>query len=238
MSGQAQQVIATLRNMIVAGELKPGQRVAEIPISERLGVSRTPIRIALQALAQEGLLVSAGGRGLMVREISAEEVREAIEVRGVLEGLAASTLARAGMGRNVRTILHECLDEGDALFAKGHLTGDDLDAFSNLNATFHRTIVQAAGNSVVEETLARNDHLPLASATSIAVDREALDRDFRRLNLAHLQHHLIVDALENQESARAEALMREHANAARRYAELFGQSMVDVEHYEIVRAKV
>jgi len=222
MSKTGQRTLAVLRNMIVSGELTPGERVAEVPIAERLGVSRMPVRVAFPALEQEGLLEKVGKRGYQVRRISADLIADAIGVRGTLEGMAARLVAERKMTPEVHAALSACLAEGDAIFEKGGLDDDVVEAYHDLNKRFHRIIVEAAGNYAITAALARNDALPFASVASIAVDRDHLDREFERLRFAHLQHHVIFDALSGGQSGRAEAAMREHANAALGYAELFG----------------
>ncbi|MCY1549906.1 hypothetical protein D9M68_861100 [compost metagenome] len=74
----------------------------------------------------------------------------------------------------------------------------------------------------IAEALARNEHMPFASVSSLAVDRNNLAQEFRRFNFAHMQHHTVVDALLSGQGARAELIMREHANATLRYAHIFG----------------
>ncbi|RMP10029.1 hypothetical protein ALQ30_200206 [Pseudomonas syringae pv. persicae] len=91
-----------------------------------------------------------------------------------------------------------------------------------MNMRLHQVIVAGSGNRAIADALARNDHLPFASVTALAVDRHNLIREYRRFNFAHMQHHAVVDALINGQGARAEALMREHANATLRYADIFG----------------
>lgn len=215
-------VVATLRKLIIDGRYPAGERLAEIPVSETLGVSRTPVRLAFRTLEQEGLLQKAGKRGFLVRAFSEADVLCAIEVRGVLEGLAARRLAEAGMSEAVRHELRQCLDEGEALLGRGHLTEDDLGPWSRINDRFHRTIVEAAGSRVVGDAIARNNHLPFASADSIIIDKTALDKEYQKLRTAQLHHRLVVDALEQRESARVEMLMREHAHIGVRYGRLFG----------------
>ena len=92
-----QQVLIKLRKMIIAGELEGGARVAEIPTAELLGVSRQPVRMAFRLLEQEGLLIKNPTRGYTVREISEKLINDALEVRGILEGLAAKTIAEQGL---------------------------------------------------------------------------------------------------------------------------------------------
>ncbi|PKM33064.1 MAG: GntR family transcriptional regulator [Gammaproteobacteria bacterium HGW-Gammaproteobacteria-12] len=203
MSGPGQRVLALLRQMIAEGSLTAGERIAEIPTAERLGVSRMPVRMAFRVLEQEGLLIRHGARGYAVRQLGEEELAGAVEVRGVLEGLAARA-------------------QGDQLFDKGYLSEEDLTRYHDINLRFHQTLVEASGNPAIATALARNDHLPFASVSALAVDRAHLDREYRRFNFAHLQHHAAVDAVLAGQGARAEGIMREHANATLRYARLFG----------------
>ena len=162
-------------------------------------------------------------RGYMVREINEQEIRDAIDVRGVLEGLAAQLLAERGVSRGVQAVLRDCLDKGDALFETGMSKEDDLEIFHDFNMRFHETIIIESGNTAIADALAGNDHLPFASTSSLAFDFEQVEAENKRFNLAHMQHHLIVDALCNGQSTRAGSLMTEHAHAAINYADIFGQ---------------
>ena len=86
---QMARAVVSLREMILQGELVPGQRIAEARVADRLSMSRTPIRQALPLLAREGLVEIAAGRGYVVRAVRPEDVGDALDVRGVVEGLAA-----------------------------------------------------------------------------------------------------------------------------------------------------
>ncbi|MEX5566451.1 GntR family transcriptional regulator [Pseudomonas syringae] len=222
MSKPGQTVLVALRKMIASGELAAGERLMEVPTAELFGVSRMPVRMAFRTLEQEGLLVPFGGRGFQVRSITPMEIAGAVDVRGVLEGLAARQMAERGVTQEARGELEACLVQGDALFEKGHVTEDDLEVYHDMNMRLHRVIVEGSGNRAIADALSRNDHLPFASVTALAVDRDNLIREYRRFNFAHMQHHAVVDALVNGQGARAEAIMREHANATLRYAEIFG----------------
>lgn len=214
-------VVATLRQLIVSGRLAAGERLAEIPVADSLGVSRTPVRLAFRSLEQEGLLEKAGKRGYVVRRFSEADVRSAIEVRGTLEGLAARHLAERGLSDAVHATLAGCIAEGHAVLARGHLVEDDIERWSRLNQRFHDAIVQAHESHVIADAIARNNHLPFASADSIALDRDALPAEYEKLRIAQLQHQLVFDALQQRESARVEMLMREHAWVGFRYGQLF-----------------
>jgi GntR family transcriptional regulator of vanillate catabolism len=88
-ASQAVKAQLRLREMILAGELPSGGRIAELVLVEKLGVSRTPIRAALARLEQEGLLQALPGGGFAVRTFSERDACDAIELRGTVEGLAA-----------------------------------------------------------------------------------------------------------------------------------------------------
>lgn len=214
-------VVAMLRQQIVSGHLPAGARLVEIPVAESMGVSRTPVRLAFRTLEQEGLLEKVGKRGYAVRRFSEADVRTGIEVRGALEGLAARHLAERGMDDAVRAALERSLAEGEAVLSRGHLLEQDIEAWSRLNQRFHHTIVEAHESHVIADAIARNNHLPFASADSIALNRDALPAEYRKLQIAQVHHVQVFDALLRRESARAEMLMREHAWVGFRYGQMF-----------------
>jgi GntR family transcriptional regulator of vanillate catabolism len=222
VSSSDKSVVSRLRKLIGEGFYQPGERIGEVAVAEQLGVSRTPVRLAFRTLEQEGLLQQAGKRGFMVREFTEADVLCAVEVRGVLEGLAARRLAEQGLSQELDAELQVWIQRGRELLAKGFLEERDVDVWSELNRHFHETIVGSAGSPVIGDAIARNNHLPFAAADSIVIDSEALDREYRKLQLAQTQHELVFQALRHGEGARAEMLMREHAFIGLRYGELLG----------------
>lgn len=216
MAGKNTRVIVRIREMILHGHLTPGQRVREVELAGALGVSRTPVREALPILAQEGMLTQLDTRGFVVREFTPQEIMDAIDVRGVLEGLAARILAEQGPARRVMQALYECLREGDDIFAKRHLVDSDEERYGDMNKQFHAVIVQGAGSKVIADALERNDRIPFAAAHAIAFDRVDLRGMYDMLWFSHRQHHSIVQALENGEGQRVAALMCEHAYITKR----------------------
>lgn len=209
-----QHVLASLRRMIADGTLKPGERIAEIPTAAALGVSRMPVRTALRALEHEGLVVKLGARGYTPRPVNTAEIAGAVEVRGVLEGLAARRVAERRPTPAEEAAILACLAEGDALFAAGTLDTDDLDRFTRYNIAFHDLLIAASGNPSIALALARNNHLPFASAAALAFDRDDLPGEYVRLEAAHRQHHAVFAAIRLGDADAAERLMRAHARAA------------------------
>lgn len=229
MARTGQQVLVTLRKMIADGQLAGGQRLAEVPTAELLGVSRMPIRMAFRALEQEGFLIKTG-RSYTIRELSAPGIAGAVEVRGVLEGLAVRQAVERGQLDELLAVLRECLQAGDRLFNGQPLSEADYEAYQEMNCRFHDAIVAASGNPAVADALNRNNHLPFASVTALAVDPAQPQREYQRFYYAHLQHHAVVDAISRGQATRAEALMREHANATLRYVDAWENN--DVSYHQ------
>jgi len=215
MTTQLTEAIVRLREMILRGDLAPGQRLAEAPVAEQLGMSRTPVRQALPLLAQEGLLTEHETRGYVVRAFTAADVIDAIDVRGVIEGLAARRVAERGASKAFVRALRTCLDDGDAILRRRRIEESDEASYAEMNARFHDLILQEAGSSILSASLERNSHVPFAGPQALAFDRSDLERMYNLIHYAHRQHHGIVEALERGQSGRVEALMREHANAAK-----------------------
>ena len=212
MNTQQTRALVRIREMILQGKLRTGQRVAEAPLAEQLGMSRTPVRQALPVLAQEGLLVEHETRGYVVKQISTTDILDAIDLRGVIEGLAARRVAERGASRSFCDALRQCLEDGDRIFRKGHIEESDEALYADMNARFHQLIVREARSSIIEQALERNARIPFAGPQTVAFDKTSLDRMYDKLLYAHRQHYFIVVAIERGEGARVEALMREHTN--------------------------
>lgn len=222
MSTQLNQAIVRIREMILRSELPPGARVAEAPLADVLGMSRTPVRQALPLLAQEGLLTEHETRGYAVRAFTAADISDAIDMRSVLEGMAARRVAELGAPKALMRELRACLDDGDSLLAKRHITESDEAAYVEMNTRFHAAIVQQAGSVLLTDALERNSRVPFGGPQALAFNKDNLAQMFDLLHYAHRQHHAVVDAIERGQSTRAEGLMREHAHAVRESIDLAG----------------
>lgn len=224
---QTGRTLLNLRSMLLHGDFQPGERLSELPLVARLGVSRTPIRLALDRLAHEGLLEASPTGGFVVRAFTVEDIWDAIETRGVLEGAAARLAAERLEHDSELNQLREHRDEMDAMI---HVEGDpdtltapDIDSYArylDLNEAFHSEIVQLAKNPMLRRTLAQVTSVPFASPNAMVYVRSKLPRAAQVLAIAHEHHRSIVEAIEHREGARAEALAREHSRMTRRNVEL------------------
>ena len=139
----AQVVAGEIRERIVAGRFAPGERLAEEPLSEELGVSRMPVREALRLLAAEGIIVLEPRRGASVSSYTAEQVQELVEVRATLEGLNARLAARRHDPEQIAK-LEKIVADGTRINER-----TELSVIQANNARFHEALEEIAANSVL-----------------------------------------------------------------------------------------
>lgn len=215
-SSQAVRAQLRLRELILAGELPSGARIAELAIVEKLGVSRTPIRAALMRLEQEGLLEALPNGGYAVRTFSERDVSDAIELRGTAEGLAARLAAERGAAPAVLQAAHVCLQQIDAVLRQPSLDDEAFTRYVELNQEFHSLLSEMASSEVVARELERVVRLPFASPSAFVVLQANSPQARDMLIVAQDQHRQVLDAIERREGTRAEAIMREHSRIAQR----------------------
>src|SRR5215212_639978 len=139
-TSQGVRALLSLRELLLSGEFPPGTRMSELPLVERVGVSRTPLRLALSTLEHEGLLENLEGGGYAVREFTREEIHDAIELRGVLEGTAARFAAERGATADQLARLRQLSAEMDPLVHRSDV--DSFWAYVECNRAFHALLVE------------------------------------------------------------------------------------------------
>ena len=211
-SSQTVKALLSLRELILSGELKAGDRISELSVVERLGVSRTPIRMALVRLEEEGLLELIPSGGFAVKAFSERDITDAIEIRGTLEGLCAERgLTNAALGE-----FRDCLAEIDELVASRQVTVERFSRYVDLNERFHALLVDFADSPVLARQLKRALNLPFASPNAFVRVQAQLPEAHMVMTIAQDHHRCVVRAIEQREGARAEAIMREHSRLAQR----------------------
>ncbi len=215
MDSQQNRVLVQLRDLILKGEFVPGERLAEIPLAEKLGASRTPVRLALTSLEHEGLIEQSPSGGYQMRRFTSQEIADAIRVRGVIEGFAARLLAEDGAPRQLLRELHECLDEGDRVVNKPAMGLDDYAAYVQMNDRFHKLIMQGCANSALQRVMEMLDRQPFASPSAMLPMQSSMEEGQQWMKIAHRTHHALVQAIERGQGSRAQALGEEHVEIAR-----------------------
>lgn len=191
------EAVARLKRMIVEEGLAPATRLREKELSERFGISRTPLREALKILATDGLVELLPNRGAQVADVSGEAIRETFEVLAGLEGLAARLACARGTDAQIGEVraLHERMI---AAFETG-----DRTAYFALNQAIHRAIVAMAGNAVLADMHERLNQRARFARLSANFARD-------RWAAAVAEHEAILAALEARDGAKLEKLMSRH----------------------------
>jgi GntR family transcriptional regulator of vanillate catabolism len=218
-SSQTVKALLSLRELILAGGLKAGDRISELSVVERLGVSRTPIRMALVRLEEEGLLELIPSGGFAVKGFSERDITDSIEIRGTLEGLAARLAAERGLTQSGLSSLKDCVGAIDALLARDDVTEELFSDYVGLNERFHALLIEFADSPVLVRQMKRALNLPFASPNAFVRVQAELPEARMVMTIAQDHHRCVVRAIENREGTRAEAIMREHARLAMRNLE-------------------
>ncbi|CAA9353966.1 MAG: Transcriptional regulator, GntR family [uncultured Frankineae bacterium] len=189
-----------LRRLVVTGELAPGTRIVEDRLAARLGVSRNPVREALQALASEGFVEILPRRGAVVAQITAEQAEDLFDVRAALEPLAARLAARRASGPGVarlREILRRARQATDQ---------QELDQLASYNTDFHSLVVELSGNDYLGLLVA-----PMARRVQWVFRTSAATRAPH----SWAEHEQLLQAIATGDEDHAEAIARAHVTAAR-----------------------
>jgi GntR family transcriptional regulator of vanillate catabolism len=220
-ASQTERAVLGIRELVLRGEFKAGERLSEVELAARLSVSRTPIRAALQHLEEEGLLEATQPTGYLVRSFTEADIFDAIEVRGTVEGLAARMAAERGVSRLMLDEMRQCLAQIDHILGQEKNWDEPLFIqYGACNARFHTLMLDAANSPIVRRALSRVVSLPFSSPNAFVAAQAKIPDSFDILKMAQTQHHDIVDAIEARSGSRAEALVREHARIARKNLEL------------------
>lgn len=192
------RAIERIRNEIIDGVRQPGSRLVERDLAEELGMSRLPIRDALRVLVSEGLVTPRPRSWATVREFSATDITDLLEVRAALETMAFSLAAQrhteAGLAQ-----LREVLDEELAAAA-----AQDFVAARRAGAKFHEVVIALAGNELLLEVQG-----------SLASRMRWLLAQHDELDLMAHEHELLFDAIAGRDLAQIEGLVQRHLSTSR-----------------------
>jgi DNA-binding GntR family transcriptional regulator len=186
-----------IREAIISGELRPGERLKEAHLAKRLGVSRTPVREALLLLQSERLVEATPNRGSIVRPYSPADIKEIYQLRALLEGYGCR-VAAANMTDEIAQQLFESCER----FRKLPGGATPLER-SRENFKFHETILLTAGSPRLSEMVLKTIELPLVYGSFAAYSDEQQQQ-------SEYYHDHIAKALEKRDAERAELLMKEH----------------------------
>lgn len=195
-----ERVYEALLELITTRALRPGQHLVESELAGHLGVSRQPVREALQRLNTEGWVDLRPAQGAFVHEPTDAEADQLLSVRTLLEAEAAR-MAAANSGTAGIAALEELCARGEQAVAD-----DDVDLVVATNAAFHAKVMELAGNAVLSELAAQVDRRVRWYYTPVARQRGKTSWE---------EHRTLIDAIRARDEARATAVMRAHTEHTR-----------------------
>lgn len=196
-----EEVYTTLEEEILVGKYERGAALTEMSVSERLGVSRTPVRAALHRLAEEGLVKITPNRGAVVVGVTVEDLVDTYKIRIRLEGLA-SAMAAERLDEEGKRALTESVELSEYYMAKG-----DTDRLKELDSKFHSIIYAASGNRMLTKILSEL-HRNIRAYRKLSLTVPG------RLEKSIGEHREILGAILAGDGERADALTKVHIERA------------------------
>jgi DNA-binding GntR family transcriptional regulator len=194
-------IAGQLRSLIAQGALLPGAQLVEMEIAGKLGVSRGPVREAIQRLAQEGLLVSVRNRGVFVAEFTEADIKDIYKSRTGIEKTAAGVLIAADPGRAGRALL-ECIGAMEDARAAG-----DAEAMSEADIAFHESLVSMASSPRLSRM-----HGTLLTETRMCLNR--LQGRYADEAVRVAEHRAIAEAIRDGDQSLVAARLDAHMDDA------------------------
>jgi GntR family transcriptional regulator of vanillate catabolism len=220
LESQTLRALLQMRELLLRGAFRPGERLREIPLAARLKVSRTPLRLVLDRLEQEGLLTARPTGGFIATEFSVQDIHDGIEIRGMLEGTAARLAAERLVKPEELAEAHTCLGRIDRLLQRWTSGTDSLAQYISLNEQFHDLLLGLAKSAMLRRAMDRALAVPFASPNAFILGHAQKKEGREVVTISQMHHRAIVDAIANREPTRAEALAREHSRLARTSLEM------------------
>lgn len=196
------QAYQELKRIIVDGQVTPGEKLNEGELAKALGISRTPVREAINRLEREGLVQVFPQRGAFVTQLSKDDIYELFLIREKLEGLAAY-LAAPKIDKSAIAKLEACIQGFEEPY-----DDRDISRYSREDFKFHQTIVAlSGGNRLITIISALHDHIRIYRLTTLGSSG--------RMKESLQEHRKIIDALAKKDSEEAERRMRLHIQHVR-----------------------
>ncbi|EAT15596.1 GntR family transcriptional regulator [Desulfuromonas acetoxidans] len=193
-----EKILENIRDAILKGSLKAGERVSEPDLAERYGISRTPIREAFRQLESEGYLTVVPRKGAVVTALTERDVEEFYSIKSILEGYAARLAAEKLTDKDI-----DRLKTINTRLAKLASAGD-VKTFFRVHNEFHEQFIRASGNEklleLIQQLLKKFDRLRIASLSLPG-----------RMEISVQEHEKIIDAFESHDGDTADRLVRKNA---------------------------
>jgi DNA-binding GntR family transcriptional regulator len=193
-----EQIVSSLRESIIRGELDPGQKITEPELAGKLGISRTPIREAFRQLESEGFLTVIPRRGAIVSRMTKKEINDFYEIKSLLEGYAARKAAACATDKDIEK-LRKLNGQLQVMAERG-----DVEGYFNKNKEFHSTFISICGNDKLLDIWSNLTRLFVRfRLNALSVPGRLMD--------SVTKHREIINALSKGDGPLSEAMVVEHS---------------------------
>lgn len=197
----SKKVYRILKKEIIKGSFEPGNKVLEGKIADQMGISRTPVREAIRVLAAEGFVILSPNQGVVVRSVSAENIREVLQIHSVLEGLAARLSCEVINEEDLKE-LENCVNRMEKLANK-----KDSSTYSEVDLKFHELIVNICRNKrLIQMRKNISDQAQRYRIGSLSIPR--------RLKESLKEHQKILEAFKTKDPKKADSTSQKHIQNA------------------------
>jgi DNA-binding GntR family transcriptional regulator len=197
-------VFESVRGAIISGVLKPGERMMEVQLAEKLGVSRTPIREAIRKLELEGLVIMMPRKGAYVADLSLKDITDVLEIRAALEGMAAGLAALRITDEEIEELELTALQFHQAIEA------DDFDMIVQKDIEFHDRIFKATRNDKLLQ-ITNNLREQVQRFRIMYINKSNKSKDLAK------EHYEIAEAISKRDINMAERIAKRHIENAEKY---------------------
>lgn len=197
-----QQAYDTIKNSILSGEMEPNRLYSETKLSAQIGISRTPVREALQCLSQDGYITVIPSKGFMIRQLNDKDMKDSIEIRCAIEGFCTNMIASQINTEKGKRLLHS-LEQSLSDMERALENGIQLERFIDSDHHFHLLLVNYLDNDEFNQIFQRL--LYLIRLTS----QDALSADGRIKGTLD-EHRAYLEALKKGDGPKAYELMIHH----------------------------
>ena len=197
----SKKIYYILKKEIIKGSFKPGDKVLEARIAEQMGISRTPVREAIRELAAEGFVTLGPNQGVVVRSVSADNIREVLQIHSALEGLAARLSCEVINEEDLKE-LENYVNKMEKLANK-----KDLSAYSEVDLKFHELIVNTCRNKrLIQMRKNISDQAQRYRIGSLSIPK--------RLKESLKEHQKILEAFKTKDPKKADSTSQKHIQNA------------------------
>jgi DNA-binding GntR family transcriptional regulator len=197
----SKKVYRVLKSKIIKGSFKPGAKLLEARIAEQMGISRTPVREAMRILAAEGFVTLNPNQGVVVRSVSAKDIREVLQIHSVLEGLATSLSCEVINEEDLKE-LENCVNKMEKLVNK-----KDSSVYSEVDLEFHELIVNTCRNKrLIQMRKNISDQAQRYRVSSLNIPR--------RLKESLKEHQKILETFKTKDPKKANSMSQKHIKNA------------------------